>query len=51
MKALRQDAARTQKNLLMAASEIFAEKGFRDATVAEISKKAATNVAAINRTN
>ena len=48
MKALRQDAARTQKNLLMAASEIFAEKGFRDATVAEISKKAATNVAAIN---
>lgn len=48
MKTQRQDSARTQKNLLIAASEIFAEKGFRDATVAEISKKATTNVAAIN---
>lgn len=48
MKIPRQDAARTQKNLLIAASEIFAKKGFRDSTVAEISKKASTNVAAIN---
>jgi AcrR family transcriptional regulator len=48
MKILRQDAVRTQKNLLMAASEIFAEKGFRDATIVEISKRARTNVAAIN---
>ena len=48
MKALRQDAARTQKSLLIAASKIFAEKGFRDTTVAEISKRAKTNVAAIN---
>jgi len=48
MKILRQDAARTQKNLLMAASDIFAEKGFRDATIAEISKRAGTNGAAVN---
>jgi len=48
MKILRQDAVRTQRNLLMAASEIFAEKGFRDATIVEISKRAKTNVAAIN---
>lgn len=48
MKTLRQDAARTQKNLLAAASQIFAEKGFRDSTILEISKQAKTNVAAIN---
>lgn len=48
MKTPRQDAMRTQKSLLMAASEIFAEKGFRDATIVEISKRAATNVAAVN---
>lgn len=48
MKNLRQDTARTKKNLLIAASKIFAEKGFRDATVAEISKRAMTNVAAVN---
>lgn len=48
MKIPRQDAAKTQKNLLIAASEVFAEKGFRDATIAEISKRAKTNIAAIN---
>jgi TetR/AcrR family transcriptional regulator, regulator of cefoperazone and chloramphenicol sensitivity len=48
MKIPRQDAVRTQKSLLIAASEIFAEKGFRDATIVEISKRAATNVAAVN---
>jgi len=48
MKTLRKDTARTQKNLLIAASKIFAEKGFRDTTVAEISKRAKTNLAAIN---
>lgn len=32
----------------MAASKIFAEKGFRDTTIAEISRQAGTNVAAIN---
>jgi TetR/AcrR family transcriptional regulator, regulator of cefoperazone and chloramphenicol sensitivity len=48
MKVPRQDGARTQKNLLIAASEIFAKKGFRDATIVEISRKAGTNVAAVN---
>jgi TetR/AcrR family transcriptional regulator, regulator of cefoperazone and chloramphenicol sensitivity len=48
MKALRQDTARTRKNLLMAASDIFAQKGFRDTTIGEISKRAGTNVAAVN---
>lgn len=48
MRAQRQDAARTRQSLLTAASEIFAEKGFRDATIAAISKRAGTNVAAVN---
>jgi TetR/AcrR family transcriptional regulator, regulator of cefoperazone and chloramphenicol sensitivity len=48
MKILRQDTTRTRKSLLTAASEIFAEKGYRDATIAEISKRAEANVAAVN---
>lgn len=48
MKVLRQDAARTRKSLLTAASEVFAEKGYRNATIAEISERAGTNVAAIS---
>jgi TetR/AcrR family transcriptional regulator, regulator of cefoperazone and chloramphenicol sensitivity len=48
MKPLRQDTARTRKSLLTAAGEIFAEKGFRDATIAEISERAGTNIAAVN---
>lgn len=44
----REDTARTRGKLLTAAGEIFAEKGFREATVAEICRKAGTNVAAIN---
>ncbi|OPX94623.1 MAG: HTH-type transcriptional regulator AcrR [Syntrophorhabdus sp. PtaU1.Bin002] len=48
MKVLRQDAVRTRKSLLTVASEVFAEKGYRDATVAEISERAGTNVAAIS---
>jgi len=38
----------TRERLLKAACIIFAEKGFRDATVAEICEKANANVAAIN---
>lgn len=45
---MRQDTARTRKSLLAAASEIFAEKGYRDATIAEISERAGTNIAAVN---
>ena len=36
MKIPREDTARTRGKLLAAAGEIFAEKGFRDATIAEI---------------
>jgi AcrR family transcriptional regulator len=38
----------TKEKLLRAASEIFVEKGFREATVAEISRRAGANVAAVN---
>jgi TetR/AcrR family transcriptional regulator, regulator of cefoperazone and chloramphenicol sensitivity len=48
MKIERQDAVRTRKDLLMAASDIFAKKGFRDATIAEISQRAGANIAAVN---
>lgn len=39
---------RTRKRLLRAAGEIFARKGFREATVREICARAGANVAAIN---
>jgi TetR/AcrR family transcriptional regulator, regulator of cefoperazone and chloramphenicol sensitivity len=48
MKVLRQDTARTRQSLLAAASEVFADKGYRDATIAEISGRAGTNTAAVN---
>jgi len=48
MKILRQDTTRTRKSLLKAASDIFAEKGFREATIAEISERAGANIAAVN---
>jgi len=44
----RADTARTRKSLLDAACEIFAEKGYRDTTIAEISRQAKTNIAAVN---
>jgi AcrR family transcriptional regulator len=48
MKVPREDAVRTQKRLLAAASEAFAEKGYREATVSEICERAKSNVAAVN---
>jgi AcrR family transcriptional regulator len=45
---LRQDSVRTRKHLLGAASQIFAEKGYRGATITEICERAGTNVAAVN---
>lgn len=48
MKVPREDAARTQERLLAAASEAFAEKGYRQATVSEICERAKSNVAAVN---
>ena len=44
----KQRAGETREKLLAAASEVFVEKGFRDATVAEICKRADANVAAVN---
>jgi AcrR family transcriptional regulator len=38
----------TKERLLNAACRIFAEKGFRDATVAEICERADANIAAVN---
>jgi AcrR family transcriptional regulator len=38
----------TKERLIQTASEIFAEKGFRESTVAEICEKADANIAAVN---
>jgi len=38
----------TPKRLLEAACKVFASKGFRDATIAEISEEAGANIAAVN---
>jgi AcrR family transcriptional regulator len=48
MRKLRKDAYETRQRLLVAASEVFAEKGFWEATHAEICRKAKTNIAAVN---
>ncbi len=48
MKVRREDAVRTRKKLLTAASEVFAQKGYRDGTIAEICERARANVAAVN---
>lgn len=38
----------TRQRLLVAASRIFAEKGYQDATIAEICEQAQTNIASVN---
>lgn len=48
MRKLRSDGQETRRNLLMAAGKIFALKGFRDTTIAEICQQAAANTAAIS---
>ncbi|KAF0177611.1 MAG: TetR family transcriptional regulator [Nitrospirae bacterium] len=48
MKASRECSKKTCKNLLAAAVDVFAEKGYRDATVAEICSLAKANIAAVN---
>jgi AcrR family transcriptional regulator len=45
---MRQGSARTRKRLLEAAGEMFAERGYKCATIAEICERAGTNVAAVN---
>jgi TetR/AcrR family transcriptional regulator, regulator of cefoperazone and chloramphenicol sensitivity len=44
----RKDAQETRQRLLTAAAEVFAEKGFWEATHAEICAKACANTAAVN---
>jgi len=46
--AKRKDGIERQDILLEAATKIFAEKGFRDATVADICKEANSNIASLN---
>jgi AcrR family transcriptional regulator len=38
----------TKEKLLSAAGDVFVDKGFRDATVAEICKRAGANISAVN---
>lgn len=46
--AVRKDGMDTRNKLLKAASEAFADKGYRETTVAEICQRAGSNVAAVN---
>ena len=48
LKAADSDGARTQERLLEAAGQIFADVGYRAATVRQICQKAGANVAAVN---
>jgi AcrR family transcriptional regulator len=48
MKTLRKCTEKTCKNLLAAAVDVFAEKGYRDATISEICGRAKANIAAVN---
>jgi TetR/AcrR family transcriptional regulator, regulator of cefoperazone and chloramphenicol sensitivity len=48
MRSQEKKASKTKTELLLAASELFAEKGYTDTTVAEICQKAGANIAAIN---
>ena len=48
MRKQRCDGQETRQNLLAAAGEVFAHKGFREATIAEICQQAEANTAAIS---
>jgi AcrR family transcriptional regulator len=48
MRIVRKGGKETGRKLLEAAAEVFAEKGYRGATVAEICRLASANIAAIN---
>ncbi len=48
MKTPRECSKKTCNSLLAAAVDVFAEKGYRDATVAEICEQAKANIAAVN---
>ncbi len=46
--AVRKDGIESSRKLLSAASEVFAERGYRKTTIAEICRRAGSNVASIN---
>ena len=46
--AKREDGAETRSRILNSACELFAEKGYRGARVADICERAGANVAAVN---
>ncbi|RLC17665.1 MAG: DUF1956 domain-containing protein, partial [Deltaproteobacteria bacterium] len=46
--AKREDGKETRRRLLNAACEIFAQKGYHNAKVADICKRAGANVASVN---
>jgi AcrR family transcriptional regulator len=48
MKAVEKQDYGTRAQLLDAACKVFAEKGYRDATIAEICEQAGANIAAVN---
>ncbi len=48
MEMVKKQDVRTRQRLLESACQVFAEKGYRDATIADISELAGTNVAAVN---
>ena len=51
MRKQRCDGQETRQKLLAAACEVFAAKGFRQATIAEICQKAKANSAAASTTS
>jgi AcrR family transcriptional regulator len=48
MKSVKKQDISTRERLLEGACEIFAKKGYRDATIADICERAGANVAAVN---
>jgi AcrR family transcriptional regulator len=48
MRVNRRDGAETRQRLLQAASRVFAQKGYHDASVADICRSAGANIAAVN---
>ena len=48
MTDIKTKSEKTRDRLLIAACKIFAEKGFQDATIAEICAQAKTNIASVN---
>jgi TetR/AcrR family transcriptional regulator, regulator of cefoperazone and chloramphenicol sensitivity len=48
MKIRREDSTRTRERLIAAASEVFSEKDYSIATIAEICDRAGANIAAVN---